>query len=92
MLPFLGQGAAMAIEDGVLMARALARGPDVGSALACYERIRYPRAMNTVTRADAHGLRIHQHLVSASADAPVPRDDFAEFDFDVASTPLDAQE
>ncbi|MFG6428888.1 FAD-dependent monooxygenase [Roseateles sp. LYH14W] len=90
MLPFLGQGAAMAIEDGVLMARALVRGPDVETALACYERIRYPRATNTAKRADAHGLRIHQHLVTASADAPVPRDDFAEFDFDVATTPLDA--
>lgn len=90
MLPFLGQGAAMAIEDGVLMARALAKVPGVEAALACYERIRYPRASNTVTRADAHGLRIHQHLVTASADAPVPRDDFAEFDFDAATTPLEA--
>lgn len=91
-LPFLGQGAAMAIEDGVLMARALARGPDVESALACYERLRYPRATHVVQRADAHGLRIHQHLVTASADDPVPRDDFAEFDFDAANVPLDAQE
>lgn len=91
-LPFLGQGAAMAIEDGVLMARALAHGPDVESALACYERLRYPRATNTVKRADAHGLRIHQHLVTASASDPVPRDDFAEFDFDAATTPLDVQE
>ncbi|MCE4552894.1 FAD-dependent monooxygenase [Roseateles cellulosilyticus] len=90
MLPFLGQGAAMAIEDAVLVARALARGPDVESALACYERIRHPRATLTVKRADAHGLRIHQHLVTASATDPVPRDDFAEFDFDAATTPLDA--
>jgi salicylate hydroxylase len=90
MLPFLGQGAAMAIEDGVLMARALARGPDVEANLACYERIRYARGCNTSTRADAHGLRIHQHLVNAPADAPVPRDDFMEFDFDAATVSLDA--
>lgn len=92
MLPFLGQGAAMAIEDGVLMARALARGPDVETGLACYEKLRYQRATNTATRADAHGLRIHNHLVDASADAPVPRDDFMEFDFDAGTLSLDLPE
>ncbi|KQP46259.1 FAD-dependent monooxygenase [Pseudorhodoferax sp. Leaf274] len=92
MLPFLGQGAAMAIEDGVLMARALVHGPDVVDALARYEKLRHARASNTATRADAHGLRIHNHLVTAAPDAPVPRDDFMEFDFDAATTPLDEQE
>jgi len=93
MLPFLGQGAAMAIEDGVLMARALARAFEqklgVEAGLACFERLRYPRATNTVRRSDAHGLRIHQHLATAPEGTPVPRDDFAEFDFDVVTTPLD---
>ncbi|MDT7836936.1 FAD-dependent monooxygenase [Aquabacterium sp. OR-4] len=88
MLPFLGQGAAMAIEDGVLMARALAGVTDVGDALACYERLRYERATTTVRRSDAHGLRIHNHPVDAPDPGPVPRDDFAEFDFDVAGLPL----
>jgi salicylate hydroxylase len=89
MLPFLGQGAAMAIEDGVLMARALVRGPDVMTGLACYEKLRHARATRTATRADAHGLRIHQHFVNAPADTPVPRDDFVEFDFDAATLPLE---
>lgn len=88
MLPFLGQGAAMAIEDGVLMARALATVPGVEAALACYERVRYARATTTVRRSDAHGLRIHQHPVDAPDPGPVPRDDFAEFDFDAASVSL----
>lgn len=88
MLPFLGQGAAMAIEDGVLVARALASLTDVEAALACYERVRYERATTTVRRSDAHGLRIHQHPVDAPDPGPVPRDDFAEFDFDAASVPL----
>lgn len=92
MLPFLGQGAAMAIEDGVLLARALVRGPDVEAGLACYERLRYTRAHNTATRADAHGLRIHNHLVNEVPDAPVPRDDFMEFGFDASTTPLDLPE
>jgi salicylate hydroxylase len=93
MLPFLGQGAAMAIEDGVLMARALARAQERGlgveAGLAAYERARYARATNTVARSDAHGLRIHQHFATAPEGTPVPRDDFAEFDFDAATQPLD---
>jgi salicylate hydroxylase len=88
MLPFLGQGAAMAIEDGVLLARALVRGPDVEAGLACYERLRHARATNTAMRADAQGLRIHDHIGSP-AGTPVPRDDFVEFDFDASTTPLD---
>lgn len=93
MLPFLGQGAAMAIEDGVLLARALSTALDkelgVEAGLACYERLRHGRACNTVKRSDAHGLRIHRHFVDSPEGTPVPRDDFAEFDFDAASTPLD---
>jgi len=89
MLPFLGQGAAMAIEDGVLMSRALVQGPDVETGLACYERLRYQRVSQTVVRSNAHGLRMHSHPIDAPDCPPVPRDDFAELDYDVATTPLD---
>lgn len=88
MLPFLGQGAAMAIEDGVLMARALAHGPYVEAGLACFERLRHARATRTVARADAHGLRLHNHPIDAADGTPIPRDDFMEFDFDAATLPL----
>jgi salicylate hydroxylase len=44
MLPFLGQGAAMAVEDGMVLARALADSDDVERALARYEAARYERA------------------------------------------------
>lgn len=43
MLPFLGAGAAMAIEDGWAIARALQLEPDVEAALARYEAARRPR-------------------------------------------------
>jgi salicylate hydroxylase len=44
MLPFLGQGAAMAIEDGYVLARELARSPDdLAAALRAYEAERVPR-------------------------------------------------
>ena len=45
MLPYLGQGAAMAIEDGCVLAAMIARhGDDLDEALAAYERLRAPRA------------------------------------------------
>ena len=43
MLPFMAQGAAQSIEDGYVLARCLAEGNDVGSALARYERNRLER-------------------------------------------------
>ena len=57
MSPFLGQGAALAIEDGVVLARCLAELCDLPSALALYERARRPRAdaaqRHSLARADA---------------------------------------
>jgi salicylate hydroxylase len=61
MLPFLAQGAAMAIEDAAVLAQSLARTPDdpVG-ALRTYEAVRRPRAWK-VQRAAAHnGTIYHQ--------------------------------
>ena len=44
MLPFLGQGAAMAMEDSYILAGELARSPDhVAAALEAYEAERVPR-------------------------------------------------
>ena len=43
MVPFLAQGAGMAVEDGAVLSRCLEREPDVGDALLRYERVRLPR-------------------------------------------------
>lgn len=43
MLPFLAQGAAMAIEDAVVLARCLAKSTEVSDALEGYERLRRER-------------------------------------------------
>lgn len=43
MLPFLAQGAAMAIEDAAVLAARLEVGPSVEAALAAYEHERRPR-------------------------------------------------
>jgi salicylate hydroxylase len=49
MLPYLGQGACMAIEDGYILAAAIDHMPnDVNAALALYERMRVPRTRRTV--------------------------------------------
>lgn len=42
--PHITQGAAMALEDAVVLAEELAKATEVESALADYERRRYPRA------------------------------------------------
>lgn len=85
MLPFLGQGAAMAIEDGVVLARAFALSKDIDTALINYERNRYDRATSTVKRADQQGLRVHEYLAGDPTGRQVPQDDFYEFGFDAAS-------
>lgn len=43
MLPFLGLGAAMAIEDGVVLGEAVSRSSDLHAALQLYETTRIPR-------------------------------------------------
>jgi salicylate hydroxylase len=44
MQPFLGLGAAMAIEDATMLGRAFAAHQDIDLALAAYQRVRVPRA------------------------------------------------
>ena len=56
MLPYLGQGAGQAIEDGCVLATALSVLPDdVGAALQLYERSRLPRTTRVVLGARSRG-------------------------------------
>jgi salicylate hydroxylase len=60
MLPYLGQGACQALEDGAVLANALsARPSDPVAALAAYERTRRPRASAVVLTARARGVSNH---------------------------------
>jgi len=66
MLPYLGQGAGQAMEDGCVLAAALASMPeDVPGGLAMYERARRPRASRVVLAARARGA--DNHIVSPLA-------------------------
>jgi salicylate hydroxylase len=60
MLPYLGQGACQAIEDGAVLATALKAEPqDPATALQRYERTRRPRAGKVVIAARERGLSNH---------------------------------
>jgi salicylate hydroxylase len=60
MLPYLGQGAAMAIEDGCVFAAMVARHrDDLDAALAGYERLRVPRSRAAVLGSRARAEENH---------------------------------
>jgi salicylate hydroxylase len=60
MLPFLSQGAAMAIEDGFVLARSLAaHGKDIAGALRDYEGERLPRTTRVQLESRERGKTYH---------------------------------
>jgi len=66
MLPYLGQGAGQAIEDGCVLAAALDKlAADPAGALELYERSRLPRASRVVLTSRSRGD--DNHLVSPIA-------------------------
>jgi salicylate hydroxylase len=67
MLPFLAQGAIMAIEDGCVLARCLAEY-DVPQALARYENARKDRARRTVEGSAANIHRFHNPVLADAAE------------------------
>jgi salicylate hydroxylase len=60
MLPMLAQGAVMAIEDGIVLARCLERWPDeISTAFARYERARRERTRRAVLGSAENARRFH---------------------------------
>jgi 2-polyprenyl-6-methoxyphenol hydroxylase-like FAD-dependent oxidoreductase len=61
MLPFLAQGAAQAIEDGVALAECLAKigERDISDALHLYESLRLPRASRVQAASKENKTRFH---------------------------------
>ena len=58
-LPYLAQGAVMAIEDGAVLTRALAQEPDVSEALQLYQRNRIDRTARIVEQSTANRGLFH---------------------------------
>ena len=70
MLPFLAQGAAMALEDALVLARCLEAWPgDHAEAFARYERARLERASAVVRGAAANQARYHDPRLAEAAGA-----------------------
>ena len=69
MLPYLGQGACQALEDGAVLANALsaAARPTRSRRSAAYERTRRPRASQVVLTARARG-RVQPPAVAVGRD------------------------
>jgi salicylate hydroxylase len=58
-LPFLAQGANMALEDAWSLVAALAADPDTGDALATYAELRRPRTARIVAAAEQNATNYH---------------------------------
>jgi salicylate hydroxylase len=59
MYPFMGQGAAMAIEDGATLAACLRAVEDPAEGLQQYERLRLPRVILLQAMSRANKIRFH---------------------------------
>ena len=70
MLPFMAQGAVMAIEDGVVLARCFeAYGDDYRTVFSAYEGARVARANRCVVAADRNREVFHNDQLMEPADA-----------------------
>jgi salicylate hydroxylase len=67
MLPFLAQGAAMAIEDAAVLADALAADRDTPAALRAYVAERRPRVTAIAAASERQGRLFHLRGVAAAA-------------------------
>ena len=69
-LPFLGQGAVMAIEDGLVLARCLeAYRSDLPAGLLAYEQLRGPRTRTIVERSAESAAHFHNPALGDAAAA-----------------------
>lgn len=89
MLPFLGQGAAMAVEDAVVLARTIAAAGATAAALAAYEAARRERTA-LVTRASRDAVREFHAAGPYVRGRHRDAEALGLFAFDPATAPLPA--
>ena len=69
-LPFLAQGAVMALEDGIVLARCLAaHSDDLASGLLRYQALRIERTSRIVIGSAENAKRFHNPLLADAAEA-----------------------
>lgn len=75
--PATGQGASMALEDAVVLAKSLRDAPDAEAALTLYETLRRPRVEHniTVSGSISRGAHTPSGAARAGASADRPGDD-----------------
>jgi salicylate hydroxylase len=88
ILPFLGLGAALAIEDAIVAARALTAVPRIETALETYHATRRERVERVRLASIRQGDMIQATGVSRGSIASAPANDAALFDFDPCRAPL----
>lgn len=85
MLPFLGQGAGMSIEDGVVLARCLSAANDIEEGLKRYEDARRERTALVTIGARYNGLRMHGTIEKALEERAKEYDPIAINDYDAST-------
>ena len=85
MLPFLGQGAANALEDAMILTRCLAAAPNPQKAFALYQATRGPRVRGATEQAARRGER---YLGEPNADSLKGNEPGDEYAYDAVSDPL----
>ncbi len=85
MLPFLGQGAANALEDAMILARCLATEPTPERAFERYQRTRGPRVRTATEQAAQRG---HRYLGEPNADSLKGNEPGPEYAYDAVAGPL----
>ena len=86
MLPFLGQGAANALEDAMILTRCLTTLSSPEQAFALYQRTRGPRARLITEQTARRGDR---YLGEPTADSLQGEDQGRHYAYDAVSGPLD---
>ena len=69
MLPMLAQGAVMALEDALILARCIEAHADHAAAFASYERLRRDRTARAVNGSAENGRRFHNRALSRADEA-----------------------
>lgn len=88
MLPFMGQGAATAIEDGMVLARCLAAFPQA-EALRRYEAARRERTTMVQVQSRLLGLQFQGHDPESFGQGPIRNEDsLGLFAYDAVTCPI----